>query len=99
MNQHCYKKMAGTAAVFIVSDYSQASPVERDGLIWQASELHLEELPQQHQKKPSMATVLALEGLEDYEKPDNGDIRKVSSMGIDFIYFEKVKGWIQVITH
>jgi hypothetical protein len=31
-----YKKMAGTSAVFLREDYDGPSPVERDGMIWQA---------------------------------------------------------------
>lgn len=96
MQNTSYKKMAGTAAVFISADYHNSSPVERDGLIWNAEELHLEELPKQRNTKPAMATVLALEGLEDYEKPTSGDIREVSSMGIRFIYCGRAKAWVQI---
>lgn len=97
MVNHKYKKMAGTSAVFISTQYAQASPVERDGMVWLADELHLEGLPVNRQKKPSMSTVLALEGLEDYDAPENGDVRRVDSMNIDFVYFEKIHGWIQVM--
>jgi hypothetical protein len=44
-----YKTMAGTSAVFLSADYDKAKPVERDGLIWSAAELHLEQFPSQHQ--------------------------------------------------
>lgn len=42
-----------------------------------------------------MSTVLALEGLEDYDKPSDGDVRHVESMGINFIYIEKKQSWVQ----
>lgn len=92
-----YQKMAGTAAVFIAADYNHASPVEREGLNWSADELHLADLPKYRQQKPAMATVLALEGLEDYDKPQAGDVREVASMGIDFVYSEKARAWVQDI--
>ena len=44
-----------------------------------------------------MANALALEGLEDYDTPDNGDVRKVESIGTEFIYFDLIRGWIQLI--
>ncbi len=91
-----YKKMAGTSAVFISTEYTQASPVERDGLIWSEEELHLAELPNTRQDKPSMSNAIALEGLEDYDIPSNGDVRYVESMDVNFIYFEKIRGWIQI---
>jgi hypothetical protein len=43
-----------------------------------------------------MSNALALEGLEDYDVPSNGDLRHVESMGVNFIYFEKIHGWIQL---
>ena len=92
-----FKKMAGTSAVFLSSDFEQASPVERDGMIWSAAELTLYELPPQLNKKPAMATVLALEGLEDYDPPDNGDVRKVEAVGTEFVYLERVKAWVQLL--
>lgn len=88
--------MAGTSAVFILDSYEGASPVERDGLSWSAEELHLQDLPSDQNNKPAMANVLALEGLEDYEPPENGDARRVESLDTNFIYFEKIRGWIQV---
>ncbi len=88
--------MAGTSAVFLSADFEKASPVERDGLIWSAEELHLDQLPKQRQQKLSMANVLALEGLEDYEMPANGDVRWVESVGSEFIYFDLIHGWIQL---
>jgi hypothetical protein len=91
-----YKKMAGTSAVFLSADFDKASPVERDGLIWSAAELHLEQFPSQHQRKPAMSTVLALEGLEEYDLPADGDLRQVESVGADFVYFSLIHGWIQI---
>ncbi len=91
-----YQKMAGTSAVFIDLGYDSASPVERDGLVWSKDELHLDELPENRQYKASMATVLALEGLEDYDKPQAGDVRCVESMGVDFIYSRHARAWVQI---
>jgi len=92
-----YKKMAGTSAVFLSADYDGASPVERDGMIWSAAELHLDQLSDQRQQKPPMSNALALEGLEDYDRPLNGDVRTVESVGAQFIYFEVIHGWVQLI--
>jgi predicted component of viral defense system (DUF524 family) len=91
-----YKKMAGTSAVFVSAQYPHASPVERDGMVWNTSELHVDDLPDDRRYKASMSNALALEGLEDYDTPSNGDVRHVQSMGINFIYFEKIHGWIQL---
>lgn len=95
MHAPAYKKMAGTAAVFLSAGFDKASPVERDGMVWTAQELHLDKLPKEHQRKSMMQTVLALEGLEEYDKPENGDIRCVDSVGSDFVYFELISGWVQ----
>ena len=97
MNATVYKKMAGTSAVFLSADFAKASPIERDGMIWTSKELHLEQLPSQRQHKPPMANVLALEGLENYDLPDNGDVRRVESIGEEFIYFDLIRGWVQLI--
>lgn len=90
-----YKKMAGTAAVFLREDYDGPSPVERDGMIWQAEELHLEELPGKLTPLAAMANALALEGLEDYEPANNGDLRLVDSVGEYFVYMDRIRGWVQ----
>jgi hypothetical protein len=90
--------MAGTSAVFLLEDYNGPSPVERDGMIWQAEELHLNTLPRQPNAMPPMANVLALEGLEDYDPPSHGDMRRVDSVGENFVYLEEIRGWIQVQT-
>ena len=90
-----YKKMAGTAAVFLSTEFDKASPVERDGMVWTAEELHLDKLPTQQLRKPPMQTVLALEGLEEYDRPDDGDLRRVDSVGSDFVYFQLISGWVQ----
>ncbi|MFT5117119.1 MAG: hypothetical protein ACI9NY_000647 [Kiritimatiellia bacterium] len=97
MSTISYKKMAGTSAVFISAEFNHASPVERDGMIWTAEELHLEDLPQRRQEKPAMANALALEGLEDYDQPGNGDVRYVNSIGVSFVYFERVHAWVQIV--
>lgn len=91
-----YKKMAGTSAVFLIADHSKASPVERDGMSWSAEELHMEELTDKCQRKESMANALALEGLEEYEPPKNGDLRRVESIGAEFVYFDLIRGWVQI---
>lgn len=96
MSEISYKKMAGTAAVFVCTDFARASPVERDGMTWSWEELHLDELSSDRAVKPAMATVLALEGLEEYDPPQSGDIRTVESLAADFIYCNKLQGWVQL---
>ena len=87
--------MAGTSAVFLAADYAGASPVERDGPQWTAQELHLDGVwPELHHLSP-MATVLSLEGLEEYDPPQPGDVRLVQSLGVEFVYWQPVRGWIQ----
>ncbi len=90
-----YKKMAGTAAVFVFADLNKASPVERDGLVWDREELQLDQLSKNGQIKESMASVLALEGLEEYDPPEDGDCRYVEAIGAEFIYFKQKQAWIQ----
>ena len=92
-----YKKMAGTSAVFLSADYDGASPVERDGMLWSAAELHLNTPLARRQDKPSMHNALALEGLEDYDAPENGDVRAVDSIGSEFIYLSAIRAWVQMI--
>ena len=92
-----FKKLAGTSAVFISSHYDKAAPVERDGLTWSPEELYLSDLPTELETKPALANALALEGLEDYDPPINGDVRRVESMGVDFIYFQRIQAWVQVL--
>ncbi|WP_216825027.1 hypothetical protein [Agarilytica rhodophyticola] len=96
MAESTYKKMAGTSAVFLISDHAKASPVERDGLSWSAEELHMNELTNKCRRKSTMANALALEGLEEYDPPENGDLRRVESIDAEFVYFDLIKGWIQV---
>ena len=91
-----YKRMAGTSAVFLREDYDGPSPVERDGMVWQADELHLDELPGKRSPLEAMANVLALEGLEDYDPATHGDLRRVNSVGEYFVYLEQIRGWVQV---
>ncbi len=95
MQQNQYKKMAGTAAVFVLANNDKPSPVERDGMVWQADELHLNLQSTSTQHKPTMANALALEGLEEYDPPKGGDIRRVTSIEKDFIYIDAIKGWVQ----
>lgn len=91
-----YKKMAGTSAVFVCADLHADSPVERDGLVWGADELHLDEVPGQMRPQAPMANALALEGLEDYDPPANGDLRRVESLGADFVYLERIRAWVEL---
>ena len=91
-----YKRMAGTSAVFLREDYDGPSPVERDGMVWQANELHLDELPGKLSPLEAMANALALEGLEDYDPATHGDLRRVNSIGEYFVYLEPIRGWVQV---
>ena len=97
MDAPAYKKMAGTAAVFLSTDFEKAAPVERDGMVWSAEELHLDKLPTAHHRKPMMQTGLALEGLEEYDKPENGDLRCVDAVGTDFVYCQQISGWVQLV--
>lgn len=91
-----YKRMAGTSAVFLREDYDGPSPVERDGMVWQAEELHLNELPDTLKPLDAMANVLALEGLEDYDPATHGDLRQVTSIGRRFVYLAPIRGWVQL---
>ena len=90
-----YMKMAETSAVFFSSNYDGASWVERDGMVWTASELHLEQISPERQHKPPMPN--ALEGREDYDKPEDGDVRLVESMGVEFVYSQRIQGWVQLV--
>lgn len=91
-----YKKMAGTAAVFVYAHLHANSPVERDGMIWTDAELHLDSL-QSDQLSPRepIASSLALEGLEDYDPPAHGDLREVTALDSYFVYVEGIKGWVE----
>lgn len=92
-----FKRMAGTAGVFIRTEHNHASPVERDGLIWTDEELKLKTAFFSGSKtKEAMASVLALEGLEEYEPPENGDIRFVDTINSNFIYVREAKAWVQL---
>ncbi len=92
-----YQRMAGTSAVFLSTDYQGASPVERDGMVWSAQELHLDQLTAERNPQPAMQTVLALEGLEEYDMPSSGDVRKVESLNASFVYFDQIHAWLQLI--
>jgi len=91
-----YKKMAGTSAVFIPADFSSPSPVERDSLVWTETELHMASGPKLLHWKPSMESSLALEGLEEYDSPCDGDVRYVTNLGIAFVYIGKIRGWVAI---
>ncbi len=43
-----------------------------------------------------MPNALTLEGLEEYEMPQNGDVRKVESIDAEFVYFDVIHGWVQI---
>lgn len=88
--------MAGTAAVFVIGNMGHASPVERDGMVWTAEELHLHTMPEHCVAKADMANALALEGLEEYDAPAHGDQRRVNSLDALFVYLAPIQGWVQV---
>lgn len=90
-----YKKMAGTAAVFVFADQHANTPVERQGMVWSSQELHLDTIPPQLTDKEAMATNLALEGLESYDPPSHGDLRGVTALNAQFVYVEPIKGWVE----
>lgn len=91
-----YKKMAGTSAVFIPTDFSTPSPVERDSLVWTDAELGMPTSAKSLQWKPAMESSLALEGLEEYDMPFDGDARYVNNLGIAFVYVGKIRGWVAI---
>lgn len=91
-----YQKMAGTSAVFVIADLATAIPVERDGPRWTAKELYVDQQFDAGEQKPPMASVLALEGLEEYDPPEQGDVRLIHSMGVCFIYSKNIRGWVQL---
>lgn len=94
MQQRVYKKMAGTSAVFLTSNFDSPSPIERDGLTWTDAELSMPTSPQSMYWKPSIDSALALEGLEEYDPPSDGDARYVNKLGIAFVYIGKIKAWV-----
>jgi len=92
-----YKKMAGTAAVFVFADQHADKPVERQGMVWSDKELHLDTVDLNTlTPKDSMATNLALEGLESYDPPSHGDVREVTALRARFVYVEAIKGWVEL---
>lgn len=94
--QQLYKKMAGTSAVFVAADHSGPSPVERDGLVWTAHELGLDACPRRLRWREPMDSSLALEGLEEYDPPQQGDARYVSKLHAAFVFVEKIRGWVEI---
>ncbi|WP_041521657.1 hypothetical protein [Gilvimarinus agarilyticus] len=90
-----YKKLAGTSAVFVDENNPNSSAQERDGLTWTAAELHLNGMPKRLVRKTPMANSLALEGLEDYDPPEAGDLRLVQCIHSDFVYVASSKAWVQ----
>lgn len=94
-----YKKMAGTAAVFVFADQHADKPVERQGLVWDDRELRLDTILGELTIKPPMATNLALEGLESYDPPRHGDVREVVALHAWFVYVESIKGWVELEQH
>ena len=95
-NPVMYKKMAGTAAVFVASDYSGPSPVERDGMSWTVEELGLIDANKTLRWRAVIDSSLALEGLEEYDPPTAGDARYVTKLGVAFVYIAKIRGWVQI---
>ncbi len=97
MRERTYKKMAGTSAVFIEVNYPFASPVERDGMVWTETELGLNAAgPIELRWKEPLANSLALEGLEEYDPPQSGEARYVTSQGVAFYYLADKQAWIQL---
>jgi hypothetical protein len=94
MNERQYKKMAGTAAVFVPADFPIPSPMERDGCIWSDAELSMPETSQKLRWKQPIESALALEGLEEYDPPESGDARYVNKLGIALVYIGKIRGWV-----
>lgn len=102
MMQRSYKKMAGTSAVFIPAGFVPAAPVERDGLIWTDAELGMPDHSlnaQALQWKLPVDSSLALEGLEEYDPPTEGDARYVNKLGIAFVYVGKIRGWVALTNY
>ena len=66
-------------------------------MIWSVGKLHFDQISLQRRQKSAMSNALALEGLEDYDPPQNGDTRKVESIAADFIYFDLIHAWIRLI--
>lgn len=91
-----YKKMAGTSAVFVIDGQHANKPVERQGMTWSSDELHLQTVPEQLTPKASMATNLALEGLESYDPPQHGDVRQVTALDARFVYVAPIRGWVEL---
>jgi len=83
--------VAGSAAILLVTDIENASPIDPEEMIWPAEELHFEKLPKEHRRKPIMQTLLPLECLEEYDKPDIGDLHCVEAVGSDFVYFQGIR--------
>lgn len=94
MQQRTFKKMAGTSAVFVPADFSTPVPVERDGMVWTEGELSMPSTRQGLQWKPPMESALALEGLEEYDPPADGDARYCNKLGIALVYIGKIRGWV-----
>lgn len=99
MKARIYKKMAGTAAVFIPEDFSHASPVERDGLVWTDAELGMPASPQTLQWMPPLESTLALEGLEEYDPAKEGDARYIHNLGVALVYIGKIRGWVALTAY
>jgi len=91
-----YKKMAGTSAVFVIATHAGASPVERDGLTWTESELGLDGCSRSLRWREPIDSSLALEGLEEYDRPMQGDARYVNKLQAAFVYIDKIQGWVEI---
>lgn len=94
--QRLYKKMAGTSAVFVAADHSGPSPVERDGLTWTEHELGVDMCSRTLHWREPMDSSLALEGLEEYDRPQHGDARYVNKLHAAFVYIDKIQGWVEI---
>lgn len=96
MAEQRYKKMAGTAAVFVFAEGHDSAPVERDGMVWEGAELHIETMPAQLNEREPIASTLALEGLEEYDPPSHGDHRFVRALDSHFAYIGELRGWVEI---
>jgi hypothetical protein len=94
--QRIYKKMAGTSAVFVAADHGGPLPVERDGMAWTGQELGLDSCSRVLHWREPMDSSLALEGLEEYDRPAQGDARYVDKLRTAFVYINKIHGWVEI---
>jgi hypothetical protein len=44
-------------------------------------------------------SILALEGLSEYDPPSTDDARYVNILGIVFVYIGKIRGWVALTNY